>query len=117
MQATWITAKAIIDFGALPLAIFLSTAVFYVAAHPTFTYLNKSWLRDTGKRAYAMYMIHAPPLRTTDLPAAIGDEAFSHLRTRIGYMLAMTFVSYALSVVSDRLIESPINRFKRHFSY
>lgn len=53
-------SKAIIDFGALPLAIFLSTAVFYVAAHPTFKYLNKPWLRATGKRAYAMYMIHAP---------------------------------------------------------
>ena len=91
-----------------------------MAAHPTFKYLNKPWLRATGKRAYAMYMIHAPlsALLTYRLQSTMKRfPTWERLLIGLSYMVAMTFLSYGLAVVSDRLIESPINRFKRHFSY
>jgi peptidoglycan/LPS O-acetylase OafA/YrhL len=80
---------------------------------------QKSWLswkplRAIGKRAYGLYLIHAP----------ISQALKPHVRNLhlnllwiLAYSVAMFCLCYALAWLSFRYFETPINKYKRHFRY
>ena len=106
----------IVNFGALPLAVFFSTGV---AVHPSRA-LKAVWLGRVGQRAYAMYLLHVPLAALFGARFALAlSGASGPVRVVCGllYMVSMTALSYLLAGLSKRFFEDPINALKRQFTY
>jgi len=107
-------------FGALPMAALFSAFILWAATHPNARLLTVMWLRSVGRKAYAMYLIHAPLAFVLNRRVMRATEQWivqERVIAGLIYIILMTAVSYLLALVSGALIENPINRLKRHFTY
>jgi peptidoglycan/LPS O-acetylase OafA/YrhL len=80
--------------------------------------MSSPLLRRIGKYSYAIYLFHTPVRLVLDPYAAPLFESGivgSRLAALVFFVCVVFAVSYALALVSWRLIEGPALRLKRHF--
>jgi peptidoglycan/LPS O-acetylase OafA/YrhL len=81
-------------------------------ATPVARFLRRPMLANVGKHSYAMYLLHVP-IDYAVQRAGIAPHGVAALGVIAGEVLA----TYALSLVTWRLVESPCLELKRYFRY